>query len=117
MATTLASMRGAPRSSRLSRRAALGLGAAALAAPSVARARSLRWRLVTSWPKNRIGPGVSARRIAERIGALSGGRLEVDLFAAGGIVSPFPGLDAVSKGTGEMGDRKRTRLHSTHPQI
>jgi TRAP-type mannitol/chloroaromatic compound transport system substrate-binding protein len=103
MATTLASVRDAPLSSRLSRRAALGLGATALAAPSVARARSLRWRLVTSWPKNRTGPGVSARRIAERIGALSGGRLEIDLFAAGEIVPPFAVLDAVSNGTVETG--------------
>ncbi|HEX2554438.1 MAG TPA: TRAP transporter substrate-binding protein [Microvirga sp.] len=88
---------------KLSRRAALTLGTAALAAPTVARAQSLRWRMVTSWPKNRAGPGVSARRIAERIGALSGGRLQVDLFAAGEIVPPFAILDAVSTGTVEAG--------------
>src|SRR5918993_2475107 len=103
MATTLASVRDAPRSSRWSRRAALGLGATALAAPSVARAQSLRWRMVTSWPKNRTGPGVSARRIAERITAMSGGRLQVDLFAAGEIVPPLAILDAVSNGTVELG--------------
>jgi TRAP-type mannitol/chloroaromatic compound transport system substrate-binding protein len=59
--------------------------------------------MVTSWPKNRIGPGVSARRIAERINRLSGGRLQVDLFAAGEIVPAFAVLDAVSNGTVEMG--------------
>ncbi len=59
--------------------------------------------MVTSWPKNRAGPGVSARRIAERINTLSGGRLQVDLFAAGEIVPPFAILDAVSTGTVEMG--------------
>ncbi len=74
-----------------------------MAAPSVASAQSLRWRMVTSWPKNRTGPGVSARRIAERITAMSGGRLQVDLFAAGEIVPPFAILDAVSTGTVEMG--------------
>jgi TRAP-type mannitol/chloroaromatic compound transport system substrate-binding protein len=88
---------------RLSRRAALALGTAAVAAPSVARAQGLRWRMVTSWPKNRAGPGVSARRIAERIGASSGGRLQIDLFAAGEIVPPFAILDAVSTGTVEAG--------------
>jgi TRAP-type mannitol/chloroaromatic compound transport system substrate-binding protein len=87
----------------LSRRAALSAGAAALAAPTVARAQTLRWRMVTSWPKNRTGPGVSARRIAERINALGGGRIQVDLFAAGEIVPPFAVLDAVSNGTVEMG--------------
>ncbi|HEY8383184.1 MAG TPA: TRAP transporter substrate-binding protein [Microvirga sp.] len=88
---------------KLSRRAALGVGAASLAAPSIARAQGLRWRLVTSWPKNRTGPGISARRIAERINAMSGGRLQVDLFAAGEIVPPFAVLDAVSNGTVEIG--------------
>lgn len=87
----------------VSRRAALGVGVAALAAPSVARAQTLRWRVVTSWPKNRTGPGVSARRIVERINALSGGRLQIDLFAAGEIVPPFAVLDAVANGAVEMG--------------
>ena len=92
-----------PSGRRISRRGALGAGAAALAAPAVARAQGLRWRLVTSWPKNRTGPGVSARRIAERINLMSGGRLQVDLFAAGEIVPPFAVLDAVSNGTVELG--------------
>ncbi|HEX8164332.1 MAG TPA: TRAP transporter substrate-binding protein [Beijerinckiaceae bacterium] len=88
----------------LSRRAALGLGAGAVAAPAVARAQDrLRWRLVTSWPKGRAGPGVSAKRIADRINAMTGGRLQVDLFAAGEIVPPLAVLDAVSNGTVEMG--------------
>jgi TRAP-type mannitol/chloroaromatic compound transport system substrate-binding protein len=92
-----------PAGAKFSRRAALGGGLAAVAAPSVVRAEGLRWRLVTSWPKNRTGPGISARRIAERINAMSGGRLQVDLFAAGEIVPPFAVLDAVSNGTVEMG--------------
>ncbi len=88
----------------LSRRTALGLGAAAIAAPAIAQAQErLRWRMVTSWPKGRAGPGVSAQRIVDRINAMSGGRLHVDLFAAGEIVSAFAVLDAVSNGTVEMG--------------
>jgi TRAP-type mannitol/chloroaromatic compound transport system substrate-binding protein len=88
----------------LSRRAALSVGAAALAAPAVARAQpQLRWRMVTSWPKGRAGPGVSAKRIADRINAMAPGRLQVDLFAAGEIVPPLAILDAVSTGTVEMG--------------
>ncbi len=90
-----------------SRRRALGLmGAAAapLAAPAVARAQAPRkWRLVTSWPRTLPGPGDSARRVAERIRAMSGGRLEVELFAAGEIVPAFAVLDAVSGGVAEMG--------------
>jgi TRAP-type mannitol/chloroaromatic compound transport system substrate-binding protein len=59
--------------------------------------------MVTSWPKGRIGPGVSAQRIVERINGMSGGRLQIDLFAAGEIVPPFAVLDAVSNGTVELG--------------
>jgi TRAP-type mannitol/chloroaromatic compound transport system substrate-binding protein len=86
------------------RRAALGLTVGALAAPALARAQDrLRWRLVTSWPKGRAGPGVSAKRIADRINAMAGGRLQVDLFGAGEIVPALAVLDAVSNGTVEMG--------------
>ena len=48
---------------------------ARVAAPSVARAQTKRWRMVTSWPKRLPGPGMSAERVAERIQTLSGGRL------------------------------------------
>lgn len=97
-----------PTSPRASRRhALLGLGGAAaglVAAPAVARAQSaFKWRLVTSWPRNMPGPGDSARRLAERLRAMSGGRLEVELFAAGEIVPAFAVLDAVSTGVAEMG--------------
>ncbi len=92
-----------PTGPRLSRRTALTAGAAVLAAPAVARAQTLHWRMITSWPKDRTGPGISARRIAERIKTMSGGRLRIDLFAAGEIVPPFAVLDAVSNGTVEIG--------------
>ena len=91
---------------RPSRRAALALGAsAAIASPALVRAEPnrLRWRMVTSWPKGRAGPGVSAKRIADRINAMAAGRLQVDLFAAGEIVPPLAVLDAVSNGTVELG--------------
>ncbi|PVE23594.1 ABC transporter substrate-binding protein [Microvirga sp. KLBC 81] len=92
-----------PTGPKLSRRITLGIGVAALAAPTAVRAQTLRWRMVTSWPKGRTGPGISAQRIVERINAMSGGRLQIDLFAAGEIVPPFAVLDAVSNGTVEMG--------------
>ena len=85
------------------RRAALALAATALAAPAVAQGAPIRWRMVTSWPKGRVGPGVSAARVADRINAMAAGRLRVDLFAAGEIVPPLAVLDAVGNGTVEMG--------------
>ena len=77
--------------------------AAALAAPSLARAQTKRWRMVTSWPKRLPGPGMSAERIAERIAALSGGRMQITVHAAGELTPAFEVLDAVGGGVAEMG--------------
>ncbi len=89
---------------KLTRRTTLVLIGAAgtVAAPSIARAQTVKWRMATSWPANLPGPGVSAQRLADRIATMSGGRLEISLFAAGQIVPAFEVFDAVSAGTVEM---------------
>ncbi len=84
-------------------RAAAPAAAATLAAPSVVRAQSKRWRMVTSWPKRLPGPGQSAERVAERIATLSAGRLAITVHAAGEITPAFEVLDAVGGGVAEMG--------------
>src|ERR1700728_3188126 len=93
--------------SKVTRRALARGGAAgllgAVAAPTVARGDTLRWRMLTSWPKRLPGPGMSAERIAERIASLSGGRLQVSVSAAGEIVPAFEVLDAVGSGVAELG--------------
>jgi TRAP-type mannitol/chloroaromatic compound transport system substrate-binding protein len=90
---------------RISRRdavvAAAAAGAAALPAPAISQGR-MEWRMVTAWPMNLPGPGVSANRIAERIGLLSGGRLTVRVFGGGQIVPPLGVFDAVAQGTAEL---------------
>jgi TRAP-type mannitol/chloroaromatic compound transport system substrate-binding protein len=90
---------------RIDRRAVLtsgaALGVSALAAPARAQER-LQWRMVTTWPKNAPGVGVNAQRLADKIGTWSGGRLTVELFAAGELVPPFESLDAVQQGVAEM---------------
>ena len=62
-----------------------------------------RWRMVTSWPPNFPGHGVSANRLARRLEELSGGRLQVEVFAAGELVPAFEVLDAVSRGSVQLG--------------
>jgi len=79
------------------------LATAAVTAPSVARAQGKRWRMVTSWPKRLPGPGMSAERVAERIAAMSGGRLTIQVSAAGEVVPAFEVLDAVGGGVAEIG--------------
>lgn len=88
---------------RLNRRTAVLGAGGVVAAPAVARAQARRLRMVTSWPKALPGPGFSAQRLADRIGALSGGRLEVQVFAAGEIVPAFAVHEAVGAGTVELG--------------
>jgi TRAP-type mannitol/chloroaromatic compound transport system substrate-binding protein len=83
------------------RAGAIGIGV--LAAPAVAVAQTRRWRMVTSWPKRLPGPGMSAERVAERIAALSGGRLQIAVHAAGEVVPAFEVLDAVGSGVAEVG--------------
>ena len=83
--------------------AGLAAAPATLAAPPVHAETRIRWRLATSWPKNLPGPGIAAAHIARRVGELSGGRFEIQLFGAGEIVPALQVLDAVGNGTVEMG--------------
>lgn len=81
--------------------ATVGAAASTLAAPAIAQDVT-RWRLVSAWPRNLPGPGVAAQMLADRITTLSGGRLEVELFAAGEIVPPMGVFDAVGEGTADI---------------
>jgi len=88
------------------RKFTLSAGAAVagvLAAPAIATAQTMKWRMVTSWPKRLPGPGMSAERVAERIRALSGGRLDISVSAAGEVVPAFEVLGAVGNGVAEIG--------------
>lgn len=87
----------------MKRRALLATGSAAglagaVAAPAIAQGIT-RWNMVMPWPRLTPGVGTAAQRFAERVGAMSGGRLEIKLFAAGELVPPFGGFDAVQSGT------------------
>jgi len=87
---------------KLAAAAGAGAGAAALAGPALASG-TVEWRLVTSWPKGAPGVGVSAQRFADAVGALSGGRMTVRLFAAGELAPPFEVFDTVALGNAECG--------------
>jgi TRAP-type mannitol/chloroaromatic compound transport system substrate-binding protein len=83
--------------------AAVAAVGAVIAAPNVARAQTVKWRMVTSWPKRLPGPGMSAERVAERIRTLSNGRLDISVSAAGEVVPAFEVLGAVGDGVAEIG--------------
>ncbi len=73
----------------------------ALAKPALAQ-RTKEIKLVTTWPRDFPGLGVGAARVAKRITTISGGRLNVKLYAAGELVPPFDSFDAVASGNAEM---------------
>ncbi|HSA82108.1 MAG TPA: TRAP transporter substrate-binding protein [Geminicoccaceae bacterium] len=80
---------------------AAAAGSASLAAPALAQ-NQIRWRMVTTWPKNAPGVGVNAQRLADKIGEMSAGRLTVRLYAAGELVPAFEALGAVQQGNAEL---------------
>ena len=86
----------------------VGVGAAAVAAtavnaPAVIAKKTYRWKMVTTWPPKLPVLQTGCERLAKRIGELSGGRLQIQVFAGGELVQPFGSFDAVSNGTVEVG--------------
>ena len=61
------------------------------------------WKMVTTWPPNFPGVGVGVNTLARYINEMSGGRLDVRVYAAGELVPAFEVFDAVSQGSAEMG--------------
>jgi len=59
--------------------------------------------MVTSWPRDLPGPGITAARLAERIRTMSDGQIDIQVHAAGEIVPAFEVLDAVGEGVAEIG--------------
>ncbi len=75
------------------------------AAPAAAgrSTKPVKWKMVTTWPKNFPGLGTGANYFAELITQLSGGRIEVKVYGAKELVPAFEVFDAVSRGTAQLG--------------
>ena len=90
----------------MKRRQAIALTAATISASFVSTSKAkeaLRWNMVTSWPKNLPGPGITAQRLADRIVQMSDRRIQIKLYAAGELVPAFEVLEAVSQNTAQIG--------------
>ena len=82
---------------------ALVTGGAAMA-PGIASAKKkIKWKMVTTWPKNFPGLGTGANNLAKLITEMSGGRLEVKVYGAKELVPAFEVFDAVKRGAAQMG--------------
>ena len=83
--------------------ASLALGASTVGITAAQAKPAYNWKMVTAWPKNFPGLGTGANRLAELIGELSGGRIQVKVYGAGELVPAFEVFDAVAQGTAEIG--------------
>ena len=72
-------------------------------APAAATFKPVKWKMVTTWPKNFPGLGTGANYLAELITRMSGGRIEVKVYGAGELVPAFEVFDAVRQGTAQLG--------------
>ena len=72
-----------------------------IAAPAIATGKR-RLKMVTTWPKNLPGIGVSAERLSKRIKALTEDQIEIKVFGAGQEVPALQSFDAVSSGAADV---------------
>jgi len=89
---------GANRRGLLKAAAVGAVGTAVLATPSVSRAQTVVLRFQSTWPQRDIFHEF-AQDYVTRVNGLAGGRLRVELLAAGAVVGAFQLLDAVHAGT------------------
>jgi TRAP-type mannitol/chloroaromatic compound transport system substrate-binding protein len=76
---------------------------ATLSFPTPAIAQGIRQlKMVTDWPEGSPGLQSSAARLAQRIGAATDGRINIEVFPAGVLVRPFETFDAVGAGVADM---------------
>jgi len=80
--------------------AAGGAAATTLAAPAIAQSK-VDLVIVSTWPRDFPGLGISAQRLAARIGELSDGQIAVQYFAAGERVGAFDSFDEVASGNAQ----------------
>lgn len=86
------------------KKAAVGVPAVAIAAPSLAQSQpTLNWRLASSFPKSLDTLYGTAEVFSRRVAQLTNGKLNIRVFAGGEIVPALQVLDAVQAGTVEMG--------------
>ena len=72
-------------------------GAAAVAMPQVSRAQTVTWKYQSTWPTKDIFHEFAVD-YAKKVNDMSGGRLKLDVLAAGAVVPAFQMQDAVHSG-------------------
>jgi TRAP-type mannitol/chloroaromatic compound transport system substrate-binding protein len=83
--------------------AAIAAGASTFAAPAIAQTEPvIRWRCVSSFPKNIEVLYGNAEVLAKNVAEATDGKFQIQVFAAGEVVPALQALDAASNDTVEM---------------
>jgi len=82
---------------RFLKRGAVAVAGVTLAFPQISRAQTMTLKMQTSWGSGDIYQDM-ARQYVERVEAMSGGRLKINLFTGGAVVKSFQLQEAVHKG-------------------
>lgn len=83
------------------RAGALGTAGTALAAPMLNARTARTITVVSTWPRDFPGLGMSAQRLVERIEVVSNGALRTEYFAAGERIGAFDVFDEVASGNSQ----------------
>ncbi len=67
------------------------------------KAKTIEWKMVTTWPPHFPMLGEGADNLAKWVDEMSGGRLKIKVYGSGELVPGLGVFDAVSQGTAEMG--------------
>jgi TRAP-type mannitol/chloroaromatic compound transport system substrate-binding protein len=65
--------------------------------------QTYEWKLVTTWPKNFPALGRAPELFADKVEAMSNGRMSIRVYGDGELVPALEVFDAVSAGTAEIG--------------
>ncbi len=79
-----------------------GCGREAGTGPYINTNQTFKYRMVTTWPPDFPVIGEGATRLAERLAAMSNGRLQIKVYGAGEKVVAAQAFDEVSMGNVEM---------------
>jgi len=88
--------------------------ATTLSAPAVAQKR-IDMVIVSTWPRDFPGLGISAQRLAKRIEELTEGSIKVTYYAAGERVGAFASFDAVASGNAQAYNAAEYYWKGKHP--
>lgn len=72
-------------------------------APKINFNKTFKWRMVSVWPKNFPVFGEADNMFIDCVQKMSGGRMEIKLFAKGELVPALESFDVVQDGTADIG--------------